>query len=104
MDETRKINPEKEVILTEFGWPNGPKGVTEVNTHTGQHCGIASKQNQAEVIKSTFQKLAQRNWTGVAFEAFSENWKPGNEGNVGGYWGICQGTPPYSCLTGLKGN
>ncbi len=103
MDEIGKINPEKEVILTEFGWPNGPKDVTEVNTHTGQHCGIASKQNQAEVIKSTFKKLAQRNWTGVAFEAFSENWKPGTEGNVGGYWGICQGTPPYSCLKDLKG-
>jgi exo-beta-1,3-glucanase (GH17 family) len=102
MDEIGKINPDKEVILTEFGWPNGPKGVTEVNTHTGQHCGIASKQNQAKVIKSTFKRLAQRNQTGVAFEAFSENWKPSSEGHVGGYWGICQGKPPYSCVQVLE--
>lgn len=98
MEEIRKVYPGKEVILTEFGWPNGPNQGTEINKHTGQHCGIASSQNQAEVIKSTFKQLAKRNWSGVVFEAFSENWKPNNEGNFGSYWGICQGEPPYHCL------
>lgn len=104
IEEIRRVYPQKEVILTEFGWPNGPKNGTEINQHTGQHCGIANKENQAIVIKTTFKKLAKRNWSGVVFEAFSENWKPSNEGNFGGYWGICQGTAPYTCIKSATEN
>jgi exo-beta-1,3-glucanase (GH17 family) len=104
IEQIRRVYPEKEVILTEFGWPNGPKNGTEINKHTGQHCGIANKQNQDLVINSTFKKLADRKWSGVVFEAFSENWKPNNEGNFGNYWGICQGSAPYSCSTGVSKN
>jgi exo-beta-1,3-glucanase (GH17 family) len=53
------------------------------------------------VIKATFKKLAKQNRSGVVFEAFSENWKPSNEGNFGDYWGICQGTAPYHCIKDL---
>jgi exo-beta-1,3-glucanase (GH17 family) len=101
IEEVQNIYPEKEVVLTEFGWPNGPKDGTEINVHTGQHCGIASKQNQITVINATFKKLAHKNWSGVVFEAFSENWKPSNEGNFGDYWGICEGIPPYRCIKDL---
>ena len=101
IEEIRKTYTDKEVILTEFGWPNGPEGGTEINKNTNQHCGIANKQNQITVIKTTFKQLAKRNWSGVVFEAFSENWKPSNEGNFGDYWGICQGTPPYHCIKDL---
>ena len=83
--------------MTEFGWPNGPEGGSEMNDHTGQHCGIANKTNQTLVVQTTFKKLAEKNWSGVVFEAFSESWKPGSEGLFGSYWGICQGEPPYSC-------
>jgi exo-beta-1,3-glucanase (GH17 family) len=93
----RNTYPGKEVILTEFGWPYGPEQRSEINEHTGKHCGIASKSNQRQVIKQTFAQLTQKNWSGVVFEAYSENWKPANEGPFGDYWGICQNTPPYSC-------
>ena len=93
---------ETDVIVTEFGWPSGPKGGTETNTHTGQKCAVASPKNQVKVIKSTLQKLAQKNWSGIVFEAFSEDWKPSDEGNFGRYWGICQGQPPYTCVKDFK--
>lgn len=99
--EIRRAYPGKEVIVTEFGWPNGPEGGTEINIKSGQHCGIANKKNQRLVIQSTFNKLAKKLWSGVVFEAFSENWKPDNEGNFGSFWGICQGEPPYTCAKGL---
>ncbi len=79
MAQLQKTYPGKPVVVTEFGWPSGPKGSTEINNHTQQHCGIASKQNQLMVIKQTFKKLAQKHWSGVVFEAFEETWKPSNE-------------------------
>ncbi|MEQ1557538.1 MAG: exo-beta-1,3-glucanase [Methyloglobulus sp.] len=98
----RKTNPGKDVIMTEFGWPNGPDGGTETNTRTGEKCGVANPKNQITVIKSTLNKLAKKNWSGVVFEAFSESWKPNDEGNFGSFWGICQGQPPYSCVKDFK--
>jgi exo-beta-1,3-glucanase (GH17 family) len=99
--EIRSTYPGKEVILTEFGWPGSPEGATETNVHTGEQCGIAGRKNQQRVIRSTFKNLAERDWSGIVFEAFSENWKPSNEGQFGGSWGICRGEPPYTCTTGF---
>jgi exo-beta-1,3-glucanase (GH17 family) len=101
LEEIRQAYPDKEVVMTEFGWPNGPEGGTEINLNTGQHCGIANKKNQTLMVQSTFKKLAKKKWSGVVFEAFSENWKPSKEGNFGSFWGICQGEPPYTCAKGL---
>jgi len=101
LSELRQTYPGKEVIVTEFGWPNGPDGGTEINRETEQHCGVANRENQALVVKNTFRKLAERQWSGVVFEAFSESWKPGSEGLFGSFWGICQGEPPYRCDLGL---
>jgi exo-beta-1,3-glucanase (GH17 family) len=102
LKDLRKTYPKKDVILTEFGWPNGPAGGTEYNVHTKQHCGVAGRKNQMKVVNQTFKKLAQKNWSGVVFEAFSENWKPSNEGSFGSYWGLCEGKPPYTCARGLN--
>lgn len=101
LEEIRKTYPDKEVIVTEFGWPNGPDGATEKNERTGEHCGVASPQNQLRVVKETFKKLAEKNSSGVVFEAFSENWKPTNEGDSGGSWGVCRGEWPYGCTDGI---
>lgn len=98
IEEVRRAYPGKEVILTEFGWPNGPEGSMESNKFTRQKCGVASKKNQALVVKSTFKKLTEKGWSGTVFEAFSEDWKPGDEGDFGRFWGICQGEPPYTCI------
>ncbi len=97
LQEIRRTYPGKDVILTEFGWPDGPEGATETNKKTGEKCGIANAKNQELVIKSTLRKMAALNWSATVFEAFSENWKPNDEGNFGNYWGICQGQPPYNC-------
>lgn len=95
--EVKKAYPDKEVIITEFGWPNGPAGTTSKNKRTKQQCGLASQKNQTLVIQETFKKLARKKWSGIAFEAFSENWKPSQEGVEGGAWGICKGEAPYAC-------
>jgi exo-beta-1,3-glucanase (GH17 family) len=102
LTDLRKIYPGKDVIVTEFGWPNGPEGGTEINSNTRQHCGVASRANQALVVQTTFKKLAEKHWSGVVFEAFSETWKPGSEGLFGSFWGMCQGEPPYTCKTELS--
>jgi exo-beta-1,3-glucanase (GH17 family) len=101
LNEIRRTYPDKEVIMTEFGWPYAPEGGTEVNERTGERCGIANRKNQALVIRSTLEKMAEKQWSSIIFEAFSENWKSKNEGLFGGSWGICSGEPPYDCLTDL---
>jgi exo-beta-1,3-glucanase (GH17 family) len=103
LEELNKTYPKKEVIVTEFGWPNAPDGGTEKNKHTGQQCGVSNTNNQKMVIRDTFKKLTERNWSGVVFEAFSENWKPSNEGDFGGSWGICRGVWPYGCTRDMMG-
>jgi exo-beta-1,3-glucanase (GH17 family) len=102
LEEIRLTYPDKDVVLTEFGWPSGPEGATEANDHTGEKCGIASQKNQVNVIKETLQKLVKKNWSGNVFEAYSEKWKPGDEGSSGSYWGLCQGEPPYTCVKDFK--
>jgi exo-beta-1,3-glucanase (GH17 family) len=98
IEDIRRTYPGKEIILTEFGWPNGPEGGTQLNKRTQQQCSVASKHNQELVVKSTFKKLAKKGWSGVVFEAFSEKWKPSDEeGDFGRFWGICEGEPPYTC-------
>lgn len=101
LTDLRKTYPGKDVIVTEFGWPNGPDGGTEINTQTKQHCGVANQANQDLVVQTTFKKLAERHWSGVVFEAFSENWKPGSEGLFGSYWGLCSSAFPYNCKKDL---
>jgi exo-beta-1,3-glucanase (GH17 family) len=104
LSDIKKNNPNKNVILTEFGWPNAPNNGTEANLITGQKCGLAGKKAQKLIIESTFNKLAKKKWSGVAFESFSESWKPDSEGPFGSFWGICSGEIPYNCIKGLKIN
>lgn len=101
LQEIRQAYPGKEVIITEFGWPYAPEGGTQVNEHSGEQCGIANRQNQKLVIRSTLKKLAEQQESGIIFEAFSEAWKAKNEGLFGSSWGICSGEPPFDCLTDL---
>ncbi len=102
--EVKKTNPTKDVIVTEFGWPYAPEGQSQISLKTGQPCGTASKKNQQHVIQTTFKKLTEKKISGVAFEAFSENWKPNEEGDFGRFWGLCQSTSPYTCHVSLPHN
>ena len=76
LQDLSRIYPGKELILTHFGWPNGPEGTTEVNIYTRQRCGLASPINQKLVVDNTFKMLAEHHWTGVVLGAFSEYWMP----------------------------
>jgi exo-beta-1,3-glucanase (GH17 family) len=97
MLEVKNRYPNKEVILTEFGWPAGPSGYRETNLYTGQECGVANNTNQNIVMNNTLAKLREKGWSGVAFEAFREPWKKTDEGSAGPFWGICRpiSSAPY---------
>ncbi len=102
--EVTETNPTKETIITEFGWVFAPEGQAQIRLKTKQQCGVASKKNQQLVIEKTFKKLAEKKVSAVAFEAFSENWKPNEEGDFGKFWGFCDGISPYNCHLSLKLN
>lgn len=96
LEQVRNLYSDKQVILTEFGWPAGPKGYAETNQFTGEQCGIASNANQMLVLKQTLALLKQRKWAGNVFSGFREPWKSG-EGPVGPFWGICKGKTTFQC-------
>lgn len=103
--EVQKINAQKEVIVTEFGWVFAPEGKAQVNLKSQKECGgVASRKNQQLVLQSTFKKLIQKRISAVAFEAFTENWKPNEEGDFGRFWGLCDSFSPYICHISLKLN
>ena len=99
--EVKNSHPSKEVIVTEFGWPSATRELTQKSTQANNICGQASAKNQHEVVAQTFKKLQKKAVSGVVFEAFSENWKPNEEGEAGRYWGLCDSFPPYACHTSL---
>ncbi len=99
--EVKKVHPHQEVILTEFGWPSALHNPLQSNNKTGVSCASANDKQQHDVIAQTFKKLKQKAISGVAFEAFSENWKTDEEGETGHDWGLCDGLPPYACHTSL---
>jgi exo-beta-1,3-glucanase (GH17 family) len=90
--DVRTAYSNKEVILTEFGWPAGPDGYREINQRTAAPgCGIASEANQQDVVNQTVAHLRQQNLPHVVFSAFREPWKV-VEGPVGPWWGILADT------------
>jgi exo-beta-1,3-glucanase (GH17 family) len=99
VENVQATYPSKPVWLTEFGWPAGPEGYTEINLHTGQRCGVAGEANQRRVIEETLKLLEPAGIQSVVFEAFREPRKAG-EGPVGPYWGFCEGVAPYPCHGG----
>ena len=90
--------PDKDVLLTEFGWPAGPDGYTVTNRTTGEQCGVATEANQRQVITETLRMLDDLQLPGVVFQGFrGADERARGEGPFGGFWGICEGTPPYRC-------
>lgn len=87
LQEVVAAYPSKEVVLTEFGWPAGPDGYTEVNQFTGEHCGVASQANQDLVVGATVDELRRLNLPHVVFEMYREGWKT-VEGPIGVWWGL----------------
>jgi len=92
--------PGRRVVLSEYGWPAGPQGYSETNTRTGQHCGVASEDNQELVRAKTTERLEQLGLEGVFFESEREPWKE-REGLVGPYWGLKPVVVPPKTPTGF---
>ena len=98
--EVRRVYPDKEVMVTEFGWPAGPPDPAEA-AGVRAACAEAGPKAQLQVVNETLAELRRRGWSGVVFQAFREPWKAGREGAVGPFWGLCEGTPPYRCPEGI---
>jgi len=100
LDMFREVNStySKPVIISEYGWPGGPKGYKEVNRYTNESCsGEASEENQTFVLEESMKLLMATHTPGILFSAFRETWKEGQEGAMASYWGMCNTTAPYNC-------
>lgn len=69
----------KKVIISETGWPN-------VGTPTG--AAVPSYTNAIRYFLNTCQWAAEENIEIFYFSSFDEDWKTGDEGDVGAYWGL----------------
>jgi len=69
----------KKVIISETGWPN-------VGTPTG--AAIPSYANALRYFLNTYQWAAEEDIEIFYFSSFDEDWKTGDEGDVGAYWGL----------------
>jgi exo-beta-1,3-glucanase (GH17 family) len=69
----------KKVIISETGWPN-------VGSPT--HGAIPSQMNAMRYFLNTYQWAEEEGIEIFYFSSFDENWKVGDEGDVGAYWGI----------------
>ncbi|MEO0575648.1 MAG: glycosyl hydrolase family 17 protein [Pseudomonadota bacterium] len=79
----------KRVIISETGWPN---------TGTATEGAIPSWDNAVRYLINTYQWAAEEGIDVFYFSAFDENWKVGDEGDVGANWGLWDkdGCPKYA--------
>jgi len=71
--------PGKNILIGETGWPS--EGRPRRNA-------APSLRAQATYIRDFLALATQRGWQYNLIEAFDQPWKRGNEGMVGGYWGL----------------
>ena len=69
----------KKVIISETGWPN-------VGSPTG--AAVPSHGNAIRYFLNTYQWAAEDDIDIFYFSSFDEDWKTGDEGDVGAYWGL----------------
>ena len=78
----------KKVIISETGWPN-------VGSPTG--AAVPSRGNAIRYFLNTYQWAEEDDIEIFYFSSFDEDWKTGDEGDVGAYWGLWDkdGRPKY---------
>ncbi len=69
----------KRVIISETGWPN---------VGTAEGAAQPSYRNAIRYFLDTFQWAEEEGIEVFYFSSFDENWKVGDEGDVGAYWGL----------------
>ena len=69
----------KKVIISETGWPN-------IGSPTG--AAVPSHANAIRYFLNTYQWAEEDGVEVFYFSSFDEDWKVGDEGDVGAYWGL----------------
>ncbi|MGK0500779.1 MAG: exo-beta-1,3-glucanase (GH17 family) [Oceanicoccus sp.] len=69
----------KKVIISETGWPN---------TGSATGAAIPSYTNAMRYFLNTYQWAEEEGIEIFYFSSFDENWKVGDEGDVGSAWGL----------------
>ena len=78
-EDFAKRYPGKDILIGETGWPSEGRQ---------RETALPSRVNEARFIRSFVAMAEQRGWHYNLIEAFDQPWKRGNEGAVGGYWGL----------------
>ena len=78
-DALTKAYPDKQVVITEVGWPSNGKPFKHAD---------ASLALQAKFLRDFLNRARQEGIIYYVIEAFDQPWKMAIEGSTGGYWGI----------------
>jgi exo-beta-1,3-glucanase (GH17 family)/cellulose synthase/poly-beta-1,6-N-acetylglucosamine synthase-like glycosyltransferase len=77
--ELREAYPDKEVVISEVGWPSHGRTRKEA---------VASPANQARFLRRFLAAAEREGITYYLMEAFDQPWKRQIEGDVGAHWGV----------------
>ena len=75
----RKEFPDKEVVISETGWPTAGKTIKNA---------VPDGDNAAKYFDQVMNWSNYKKVTCLYFEAFDEPWKVTNEGEQGAHWGL----------------
>ena len=105
---TKSFYQDKEVIVTEWGWPAGPDGFffsdcNNVPSPNPYNYGVASETNQNMVVHQTMSLFRANNIGSVLFSSHRNPCKISEEPFVGPYWGVCYEQAPYYCKQNIYG-
>lgn len=78
-DTISRTFPGKPILIGETGWPSEGRQREDA---------VPGRANQARFLRGFVDAAAREGWDYNLIEAFDQNWKRGQEGMVGGYWGL----------------
>jgi exo-beta-1,3-glucanase (GH17 family)/cellulose synthase/poly-beta-1,6-N-acetylglucosamine synthase-like glycosyltransferase len=79
INQLKLLYPNKQVVITEVGWPSHGRTRKEAE---------ASPANEAIFLRRFIDRAEQEDYVYYVMEAFDQLWKTRNEGAVGSYWGV----------------
>jgi exo-beta-1,3-glucanase (GH17 family) len=97
--------PNVPIFLTEAGWPTSPTGsavASPPNQSSGVTCTTASAADQRMGAQNIVNVFRQNKKPMNLFSSYQEAWKAQNSYSFEQFWGVCSGTPPYSCANAPK--
>jgi len=78
-NELRRTYPDKQIIITEVGWPSNGRTFGQA---------VASQTNQAKFLRRFLATAEKNGFTYYIMEAFDQVWKKSEEGDAGAHWGV----------------